>query len=229
MPRSRQAAANVGRRRRRCRVRGRPAVWPPSGDPIAQGLPTSSARGRGRVVAALALGDADRMDRREVDDVESQSSDVVEAIDRLDQCARAGRLVVVLARRSGPTSGERTRTRRRTRRGAGRRRRAAAGRGGRRGSRIGTAPEDRRSSGRRASTIVSASPSVRRRCVRWSRSSWLVVAQSAALVDQVAAGERVRDVTSRPASIFSTVSRRQVSRWSIHPMTSYSRRPSASV
>ncbi len=75
-------------------------------------------------------------------------------------------------------------------------------------------------------TSVSPSRSVRRRWARWSRSSWLAVAQSATSSTRRTPA-RSSDATSSPASIFLTVSRRHVSRWSIQPMTSYSNRPSS--
>ena len=51
------------------------AVWPPSALPIAQGLPGSSGSGAQRVVPALALGAADRVDRGQVQDVEAHGRD----------------------------------------------------------------------------------------------------------------------------------------------------------
>ena len=74
------------------------ASWPPSAPPIAHGLPGSSGAGRQRVVAALAVGDADRMDGRQVDDVEAHLGDVAEALRR--------------DRRSRPRSAGTARTRR---------------------------------------------------------------------------------------------------------------------
>jgi hypothetical protein len=43
------------------------AVWPPSSAPIAHGLPGSPGLARERVVAALAVRCADRVDRRQVE------------------------------------------------------------------------------------------------------------------------------------------------------------------
>ena len=51
------------------------AVWPPAGPPIAHGLPGSSGCGGERVVAALAVGDAHRMDGRQIHHVEAQLRD----------------------------------------------------------------------------------------------------------------------------------------------------------
>ena len=47
------------------------ASWPPSGEPMAHGEPGSPGAGRQRVVPALARGGPDRVDRRQVDDVEA--------------------------------------------------------------------------------------------------------------------------------------------------------------
>ncbi len=47
------------------------ASWPPSAAPIAQGEPTSSGPASRRVVAALAVDPADRVDRRQVEHVEA--------------------------------------------------------------------------------------------------------------------------------------------------------------
>ncbi len=52
------------------------AVWPPSAAPMAQGLPGSPGSGTGGPVAALAAGEPDGVDRREVEDVEAQLVDV---------------------------------------------------------------------------------------------------------------------------------------------------------
>ncbi len=51
------------------------AVWPPSAAPIAQGLPGSSGPATVRVVGALAEAPADRVDRRQVEDVEAHRRD----------------------------------------------------------------------------------------------------------------------------------------------------------
>ena len=51
---------------------GLTAVCPPSAPPIAHGLPGSPGSAVGRVVAPLAVGRADRVDRRQVDDVEAE-------------------------------------------------------------------------------------------------------------------------------------------------------------
>ncbi len=47
------------------------AVWPPSSLPMAHGLPGSSGAGRQGVVGAFAVGHADGVDRRQVEDVEA--------------------------------------------------------------------------------------------------------------------------------------------------------------
>ncbi len=47
-----------------------PALWPPSAEPIAHGLPTSSGRAFERVVGALAVDAPDRLDGRKVQHVE---------------------------------------------------------------------------------------------------------------------------------------------------------------
>ena len=65
------------------------AVCPPSGaadGPRAAGV---VGRRRGRVVAALALGHADRVDRRQVQHVEAHRGDVVEAVDGVERACRA--------------------------------------------------------------------------------------------------------------------------------------------
>ena len=56
------------------------ASWPPSLLPIAQGDPTSSGVGVERVVGALAVHLADRVDRRQVDDVEAHRRDRLEPL-----------------------------------------------------------------------------------------------------------------------------------------------------
>ena len=56
------------------------ASWPPSLLPIAHGEPVSSGPGVERVVRALAVDLADRVDRRQVDDVEAHRGDRVEAL-----------------------------------------------------------------------------------------------------------------------------------------------------
>ncbi len=55
---------------------GRISLWPPSAAPIAQGLPTSSGLGLERIVGALAVDAADRMDGRKVQHVESHLGQV---------------------------------------------------------------------------------------------------------------------------------------------------------
>ena len=80
-----------------------------------RGCPGSSGAGRQRVVAALAVGPADRMDRREVEHVEAHAPDVGQPRDHVVEGA-----VAVADRRSA--SAGTSRTRRRTWRPAGRRR-----------------------------------------------------------------------------------------------------------
>ena len=56
------------------------ASWPPSLLPIAHGEPGSSGPGVEGVVGALAVDLADRVDRRQVDDVEAHRGDGVEPL-----------------------------------------------------------------------------------------------------------------------------------------------------
>ena len=56
------------------------AVCPPSGPPMAHGLPGSFGPGGERVVRPLAEGPADRVDRRQVEDVEAHAGDVGQAL-----------------------------------------------------------------------------------------------------------------------------------------------------
>ena len=51
---------------------GSMAVWPPFSLPIAHGLPTSSGSGVSELFFAFAKRVADRMNRREIDDVEPE-------------------------------------------------------------------------------------------------------------------------------------------------------------
>ena len=71
------------------------ASCPPSAEPIAHGEPTSPGPGVHGVVAALAVHGADRVDRRQVDDVEAHRGDAVELLGRGDERAvhRAAGLV----------------------------------------------------------------------------------------------------------------------------------------
>ena len=80
------------------------ASWPPSSEPIAHGLPGIARAGDERVVAALAVRRADRVDRRQVDDVEAELGEVGQHLGRRP--------------RSRPTSAGRARTRRRSARGS---------------------------------------------------------------------------------------------------------------
>ena len=52
------------------------ALWPPSCEPIAHGLPARRAARSSALLLSLAPGDADRMDRRQVQHVEAQLGDV---------------------------------------------------------------------------------------------------------------------------------------------------------
>ena len=63
------------------------ALWPPSAAPIAHGLPGIVRAGRRAVVAALAEAPADRVDRRQVEDVEAHRRDLGQP--RLDVAERA--------------------------------------------------------------------------------------------------------------------------------------------
>ena len=66
------------------------ASWPPSLPPIAYGEPGSSRAGDERVVAALAVLDADRVDRREVEHVEAELGEPRHLrLDRLEAAERA--------------------------------------------------------------------------------------------------------------------------------------------
>ena len=69
------------------------ASCPPSLEPMAQGLPGSSGPGVERVVRALAVDLADRVDRRQVDDVEAHLGHGVQAVGRRAERA-ADRLAV---------------------------------------------------------------------------------------------------------------------------------------
>ena len=70
---------------------GSTAVCPPSAAPIAHGLPGSSGPGVERVVAALAEAAADRVDRRQVEDVEAHRRDVGQPRRRLAERGAARR------------------------------------------------------------------------------------------------------------------------------------------
>ena len=90
---------------RSCRARGGPRRGRRSASPIAHGEPGSSGPGGERVVAALAVGEADRVDRRQVDDVEAELGEPRQlALD-----ARAARPTSAgtahTRRRSGPAGG----------------------------------------------------------------------------------------------------------------------------
>ena len=71
IPCSRAAATRASKEATSPRL-GSIASWPPSSEPIAQGLPGSSGPAVERVVAPLAVGLADRVDRRQVDHVEAE-------------------------------------------------------------------------------------------------------------------------------------------------------------
>ena len=63
------------------------AVWPPSAEPIAQGLPGSPGEHSVDVVRPLAVGHADRVDRRQVDDREAHRRDRRQPpLGRLEAC-----------------------------------------------------------------------------------------------------------------------------------------------
>ena len=55
-------------------------LWPPSSEPMAHGLPGSAAVARDVVVASLAVRAADRVDGRQVQDVEAHPGDVGEPL-----------------------------------------------------------------------------------------------------------------------------------------------------
>ena len=63
------------------------ASWPPAAEPIAHGDPTSPGSAVDGVVAALAVHLADRMDGRQVDDVETHRGRAVELADRVGEGA----------------------------------------------------------------------------------------------------------------------------------------------
>ena len=65
------------------------ASWPPSSLPIAHGEPTSLGRGGHAVVAALAMHLADRVDRRQVHDVETHLRDARQRLGRRSRRCRA--------------------------------------------------------------------------------------------------------------------------------------------
>ena len=66
------------------------ASCPPSGPPIAQGLPGSPGAATQRVVAALAVRRPDRVDRRQVDDVEAELGELRQhLLDALEPSPRA--------------------------------------------------------------------------------------------------------------------------------------------
>ena len=83
-------------------------VVTPASPPIAYGLPGSSASSLQRIVAALAVGLADRMDRREIEHIESHVADARQVADHVVEGAVAVRIVahragedLVPARESG--------------------------------------------------------------------------------------------------------------------------------
>ena len=202
MPRSRHAAANVGDVVDGAEF-GSTAVWPPADEPMPQGLPTSSALGGGRVVATLAVGRSDRVDRWDVHDVEPHRR----RCSRADRSHRAAcRAGLVDGGRVGPVTVERGKNSYHapTAPAAGRRRSAAARAAGRSGhvsdmrqkiaahvvvgDRRGVARRAarRRSAGER-SAVGSVGAAGRRRQLRSPISR---------------AHRRVRGSTSRPASSF---------------------------
>ena len=97
------------------------ALWPPAAPPMAHGLPTSSGPAVERVVRALAMGGADGVDRRQVEDVEAEIGDVGQPLGGVGE----GAVLAVGCRSNAETA----RTRRRSARAADRRRPRARGRG----------------------------------------------------------------------------------------------------
>ena len=77
MPSSRVRATNASKSSNVPRS-GWMASWPPSAEPMAHGEPGSPGCGLQRVVPALAERRADRVDRRQVDDVEAHLRDRVQ-------------------------------------------------------------------------------------------------------------------------------------------------------
>ena len=69
---------------------GMDRVVPAPSAPIAHGLPTSPGSAR-RVVAALAVRHADRVDRREVDDVEAELGEVAAVADAVEAAHERGK------------------------------------------------------------------------------------------------------------------------------------------
>ena len=65
------------------------ASWPPSAPPMAHGLPGSSGAGVEGVAPALAVGRADRVDRRQVHDVEAHGGDGRQPLGRAGEAALA--------------------------------------------------------------------------------------------------------------------------------------------
>ena len=68
------------------------AVCPPSGPPIAQGTPGSSGPELVTLFGALAERRPDRVDRRQVEDVEAEPLHVREAVDDVAERAVAAGL-----------------------------------------------------------------------------------------------------------------------------------------
>ena len=94
------------------------ASCPPSAAPIAQGEPGSLGSGVERVVRALAVRSSDRVDRRQVEDVEAHRGDRGQPLGGGAEGAALPGAVGVQRRR--PRSAGRTRTRRRRRRACAR-------------------------------------------------------------------------------------------------------------
>ena len=81
------------------------ASWPPVASPIAHGEP-GIAGGRGeRVVAPLAVGEPDRVDRRQVDDVEAELGQLRAAAPRRPSGRPTSAGTSHTRRRSGPAAG----------------------------------------------------------------------------------------------------------------------------
>ena len=182
------------------------ARWPPSADPMAQGLPGSSGPGSSDVVPALAETLPDGVDGRDVHDVEAHVGHRRKSFGGADQPAH----------RSGGTA----RTRRR--RGA-RSRSTQSGLGSEAARSAGSG-----SSSRIATSAGSSGPDRRDSAGAWSlRSDWMAVVTRArsARGTRSAASSRRRAPSSSssstvcPAASLTDTSCRQVARRSVHPST----------
>ncbi len=99
MPCSRTATSSR-RKSSRSPSSGWIASWPPSSLPIAYGLPGSPASARKGIVAALAMGAADGVDRREIENVEAHRGDLRQAPDHVVEGTVACRVAAFRARNS---------------------------------------------------------------------------------------------------------------------------------